>query len=212
MVKFESQFNVQWGRSHYYGNPNTVIQTSDGGYLVAGSAAAVSGPGFNFYSYIIKTDSLGLSGCYEDTLVGVTYTTMSVTPVTMNYTTDTVSIYTMLTTAGDTMLGTCSEYDACILLGVAPTVTVKNTNSPLLVYPNPASTVLSIQPPTLKNNNEVVKSISLYDMQGRLVLQSTAVYQYPLQLNVAGLTPGIYAVKVICTATSYYAKVVVKGP
>jgi hypothetical protein len=212
MVKFDSQFNVQWGRSHYYGNPRAVIQTSDGGYLVAGDAAAVSVAGFNFYSYIIKTDSLGLSGCYEDTLVGVTYTTMSVTPVTMNYTTDTVSIYTMLTTAGDTMLGTYSEYDACILLGVAPSVTVKNSNSPLLVYPNPASTILNIQPPNPQRGNELVKSIALFDMQGRLVLQSAAVNQYPLQLNVAGLTPGIYAVKVICNLTSYFAKVVVKAP
>lgn len=213
MVKFDSQFNVQWGRSHYYGNPRAVIQTSDGGYLVAGDAAAVSGPGFNFYSYIIKTDSLGLSGCYEDTLVGVTYTTMNVTPVTMNYTTDTVSIYTVLTIPpGDTMLGTYSEYDACILLGVAPTVTVENNNSPLLVYPNPATSVLNILPPNPQRGNDVVKSIALFDMQGRLVLQSTAVNQYPLQLNVEGLTPGIYAVKVICNVTTYYAKVVVKAP
>jgi hypothetical protein len=212
MVKFDSQFNLQWGRSHTFGNPYTVVQTKDDGYLVASSALFGAGGASDVYSYIIKTDSLGLSGCYEDTLVGVTYTTMSVTPVTMNYTTDTVSIYTLLTTAGDTMLGTYSEYDACVFLGVAPSVTVKNNNSPLLVYPNPASTILNIQPPNPQRGNEVVKSITLFDMQGRLILQSTAVNQYPLQLTVAGLTPGIYAVKVICAATSYYAKVVVKAP
>lgn len=205
MVKFDSQFNIQWGRSHYYGNPRTVIQTSDRGYLVAGDAAAVSGPGVNFYSYIIKTDSLGLSGCYEDTLTGVTYTTMSVTPVTMNYTTDTVSIYTMPTTAGDTMLGTYSEYDACIFLGVEQTVKVKN-NSSLLVYPNPATSVINLVLPP----NQTAKQIELYDMQGRLVLQSKEVNQYPLQLNVATLTKGIYQLRVLCGANTFMAKIVVE--
>ena len=82
----------------------------------------------------------------------------------------------------------------------------KNINK-LKIYPNPTTSVINIQLPT----NQKAKQIALYDMQGRLVLQSNAVNQYPLQLNVAGLTPGIYAVKVICNASSYYAKVVVKA-
>lgn len=83
----------------------------------------------------------------------------------------------------------------------------KNINK-LKIYPNPAISILNVHLPS----NQKANHVEMYDMQGRLVFQSTAVNHYPLQLNVQGLTPGIYAVKVICNATSYFAKVVVNNP
>ncbi|MEO8151117.1 MAG: T9SS type A sorting domain-containing protein [Bacteroidia bacterium] len=207
MIKFDNQLNIQWARKHFasdgYAYSNSVIQTNDGGYLVCGGATLGPGPN-DVYAYIIKTDSLGSAGCEEDTLAGITYTTMNVTPVDLNYTTDTISIYTAPVAIGDTMMGSFTEYDACVFLGV-PEFSIQQNNG-LLIYPNPATTIINIQ---LKPNTTATQ-IDVYDMQGRLVLQSNDVNSYPLQLNVAALVKGMYVVRVSCGESSFMGRVVVE--
>ncbi|MEO8149009.1 MAG: T9SS type A sorting domain-containing protein [Bacteroidia bacterium] len=207
MVKFDSQFNIQWARKHTtsFGGSGgkSVIQTNDGGYLVSGIATLGPGPN-DVYAYIIKTDSLGSAGCEEDTLTGIAYTIMNVTPVDLNYTTDTISIYTAPVAIGDTMMGSFTEYDACVFLGV-PEVNGQKSNG-LLIYPNPATIVINIQ---LKPNTTATQ-IDVYDMQGRLMLHSNDVNSYPLQLNVAALVKGMYVLKVSCGESSFMGRVVVE--
>ena len=207
IIKFDSQFNIQWARKHQaslgssYGK--SVIQTNDGGYLVSGGATLGPGPN-DVYAYIIKTDSLGSAGCFEDTLAGIVYTTMTVTPVDLNYTTDTISIYTAPVAIGDTMMGSFTEYDACVFLGVEE-VSLQNNNE-LIVYPNPASDVVRILLP----QNQTAKQIEVYDIQGREVMQSDKVNSYPLQLDVSALMRGIYVVRVVCKENTFTARLVVE--
>ncbi|HQU99839.1 MAG TPA: T9SS type A sorting domain-containing protein [Bacteroidia bacterium] len=89
-----------------------------------------------------------------------------------------------------------------------PTGIFENNINKIKIYPNPATSILNIQIPS----NQKANKVEMYDMQGRLVLLSNAVNHNPLPLNVAGLTPGIYAVKVICNASTHYTKVVIEAP
>lgn len=59
LLKLDSQLNTEWRRSYFTStqNPSVVIQTSDGGFLVAGTTEPSSS---NSDCYLLKTDHTGV--------------------------------------------------------------------------------------------------------------------------------------------------------
>ncbi len=82
------------------------------------------------------------------------------------------------------------------LIGCATGIADQHSNPDFILYPNPASDQLTIENTAENNNQEAL--ISVYTMQGRLVLQQKMVQQITL-LNTADFPKGIY---LVCVNTS----------
>ena len=76
----------------------------------------------------------------------------------------------------------------------------ENLAKPFTVYPNPASDFVTIE---LNNGNLTDLRITIYDMQGKLVLDKN-VTESPVELNVKTYKPGIY--KIVLNGESTQSK------
>jgi hypothetical protein len=62
-------------------------------------------------------------------------------------------------------------------------------NSQLFVYPNPANERIMISLPEASQRHA---ELSIYDMQGKLMLKQSIIHQKNIQLNIADWTAGVY--------------------
>ena len=79
--------------------------------------------------------------------------------------------------------------------------------SEILIYPNPFSQKITL---TLLKNNTVIKSISIHDINGKLIL----VEQYnsnTINVNLNQYSKGIYFVKIIDNNGNVTAKKIIKS-
>lgn len=79
-----------------------------------------------------------------------------------------------------------------------------NDHEPSLVkmYPNPASSVINFQ---LKNN-ETINQITIFDVQGKLVLSQDGFTNHLAQVKTSSLSEGLYLVKISTLNDSYTYK------
>ena len=90
---------------------------------------------------------------------------------------------------------------------VSATTTVKNmtpSNSLIKIYPNPTTGTFTI---TLPQTNEP-KTITLYDLPGRVITTRTITTNEPQQFNLSAV-PGSYIAEVVCGGSVYRERVVV---
>ncbi|VBB47094.1 conserved exported hypothetical protein [uncultured Paludibacter sp.] len=90
-----------------------------------------------------------------------------------------------------------------LLAGTKTGVQEINSNSDVIIYPNPVSNSA-----TIKSNSEL-KSISLYDINGRLMMQK-ALQGLQSDLNISNLSSGIYIVKVQTQNKTFNLRVIKK--
>ena len=76
----------------------------------------------------------------------------------------------------------------------------ENLAKPFAVYPNPASDFVTIE---LNNENLTDSRITIYDMQGKLILDKD-VTESPVELNIKAFKPGIY--KIVLNGESTQSK------
>jgi len=76
----------------------------------------------------------------------------------------------------------------------------ENLANPFTVYPNPASNLVTIE---LNNGNPTDSRITIYDMQGKLILDKN-VTESPVELNIKAFKPGIY--KIVLNGESTQSK------
>jgi len=67
---------------------------------------------------------------------------------------------------------------------------VENFVESINIYPNPGKDIINI------TGNELITSISLYDINGRLVKKHNQINSYSTKLNLNDLTKGIYVIEV----------------
>lgn len=101
------------------------------------------------------------------------------------------------------------DYNAPVDTGMANTTfqTLSKGNfeidNAITVYPNPTSSIININ----QNNNSNIKSVELYDVQGRL-LQTKLVDEVKTSINISEKANGIYFVKIISDKGSKVEKIV----
>lgn len=76
----------------------------------------------------------------------------------------------------------------------------------LQLFPNPAQNVINFQ--TL--NGQIINSIELFDINGKLVMTNNQIEQSNVQVSVLGLNPGIYIAKVYANGNLANKKIVVQ--
>jgi Leucine-rich repeat (LRR) protein len=77
------------------------------------------------------------------------------------------------------------------------------TNAELLVYPNPVTDILYINP----SQNGLISKIGIYTIEGKSLLFYEN-WTSPVEIDLRNFKPGIYIVKVITLESSYELKIV----
>lgn len=188
LIKTDSSGIIQWSKT--YGGASieslgSVEQTTDGGFIMAGVSQSF-GAG-NRDVYVVKTDSLGVSGCHETnvSIISTTVNMPSTNPATI------ISSGGALSSTPAFIL----NHGAIITSLCGPTV---NTEIPY------SEEMISVVPNPLVNSGMIIFSLSkrqhisltLYDMNGRCssILSDRVVEagEHTWMLNADGLESGIY--------------------
>lgn len=165
LTKVNSSGTPQWSK-HYTlsnnstSNQNTIAITNNGGFLI--SSNHVDTISYNVFGYLIKTDSLGNSGCSE------VNDSITETPIILNITSPSVT-----TNFGSSNTISFSSENIALQVSsnCADDVGISDSdemNSKVLIFPNPFSVSASIQL-TNGNNSGQKHVFELYDIVGRTV-------------------------------------------
>lgn len=187
LTKVNSSGTPQWSK-HYtlsnntFSNQNTIALTSNGGFLI--SSSHQDSTSYNFTGYLIKTDSLGNSGCSEvndsitDTPIILNITSPSVTTNlgssnTISFSSENIALQVSSNCADDVGISDSDEM-----------------NSNVLIFPNPFSISASIQL-TNGNNSGQKHEFELYDVVGRAV-KKIEFTGFKTEIKREELQSGIY--------------------
>jgi hypothetical protein len=183
LIKTNSNGDTLWTKQYgtsSYDLASDVMQTSDAGYIVSGSSGGVG----SFGMYIIKTDSLGNSGCNENsTPTIVTSPVLQLANLQINHFRGiTISIPpTFSTSAG-------SDSTICSTVGIPE---YNNFDYAVNIYPNPFS-----QQTTLIFENSLQNAtLSIMNCFGQLVKELVNISGHSFCIQRDNLPSGIYFVR-----------------
>lgn len=165
-------------------NGFSVHQTSDGGFIIGGYTESF-GIG-NSDAYLIKTDAYGNSGCNEEP----TATIISIPSTQVENSGMTVTSPTPIVNNPTIFVGSVGiENTICISDGINVI-----TRDGFDIFPNPANGKLAIRSVQLP-----IKAIAIMNVLGEQILAAhlpTSNFLFQFEMDISGLTPGIYFVKV----------------
>jgi uncharacterized delta-60 repeat protein len=188
VVKLSSTGSLQWQKAlggTSYDSASSIQSTPDGGYIVSGITNStngdVTGNHGSYDCWVVKLSSTGslqwqkaLGGTGDDYDYDI-----QITP-------DGGYIMAGYTQSNDNdVTGNHGSQDAWVVKLGPELSTTGFVKEALVVYPNPASTLLTVQ----NNNNTVIDSITITDLMGKVVLTQTTNTN---QVNVAPLASGTY--------------------
>ncbi len=192
VVKTNDQGVVQWSKT--YGSSassssneigNSIDQTIDGGFIITGESLFGFGIGMKNV-YLIKTDSLGNSGCNQGNPATATsiFLPQTIATPTLTSTGGTISYPSTIVNSGGTQTNLCS----------AVTVIAENYSPDKInVYPNPLSTNITLEF-NLEDTDNIL--ISIQDDLGRTVKTLATNYldqgKNSMTIDLSELNTGIY--------------------
>lgn len=184
LLKTDSMGNRQWMKTYGmigYEHCYSVNLTNDGGYILAGFTLDTTS-GSLAKTYLIKTDSLGVSGCNESPL--------NISPI-ISSTVD--SSITMITTFP---LTTVVSPPTSVGLPTFQTETLcyvgmdelQDKKYSVFLFPNPATNELRIQDSELK-----IETVEIYNVLGEKIFSQPSPNQSKqVTVNISELAPGMY--------------------
>ncbi len=188
MTKVYGGTSIDFGES--------IKQTNDKGFVMAGFTNSFNT--WNYDIYLVKTDSLGNSGCNESST-----NTLVVNPITVR-----------TATASSESFGSGTT-NATIKIGNTLTnpINVCNTNSidellinnQILIYPNPTNNTFSIEDKNNLINTSFI--ITLIDTKGK-VIERFILDEKSQSIDITHYNKGIYFAKIETSFGSYTKKVI----
>jgi hypothetical protein len=184
LIRIDQSGNVQWGKT--FGDTGSdsdvgVVESHDGGFIVIGSTSSFN-PTHNRNIYLIKTDTLGNSGCYANSRIFYA-APHSIYDSTFNA--------IVLNDTTNVLNRTPSILNQGVMNNICTTVGIeeKHRELELMVFPNPAKNNIRIRFPEKKF------SIIIYDIFGKVLFNFININsENEIEFN---LSSGIYFVKVI---------------
>lgn len=186
--KLDSNGVFVWGKSYgkyledEYGT--YLQQTSDGGYILAGNTDYFSLPISDIY--LIKTDSLGNSGCTE-------YNDTSIAGYNPNYQINNVVtlqssgciVHSTQTIVSNGIGGPSNDY--CLTVSIPE---ILNPDSEISLFPNPATSTI-----TITTTGTKIKEIKIMNVLGEIA-NSQQVTGNSATIDISTLDKGIYFVQI----------------
>lgn len=179
---------MKWART--YGGPEdetakAIITTPDDGFLMTGYARSFSTGGLDVY--LVRTDSMGISGCDQTV---ESFSTQNIT--TTEDTPASVISYGTVIKQRPTLSGRTNTTvsDPCAILN---TDSGEGIEEPFSIYPNPANDVLYINSPQASITGTCM--VNLFDTFGRRVLHRR-IDAGDDTIALTSLPPGVYVVSI----------------
>lgn len=168
VVKVSSLGIVQWSKTYGGGTTNhnetgySIAQTNDGGYIITGESMYGFGVGIKNV-YLIKTDSLGNSGCNQGTPA----------TVSASYLPQVAATPTTVSSGGGMSFSFTSVNSGTIptniCLNIPNGVEENEGNNNVLIYPNPFEDKVNM----VFRGNIQLNSIRVCDLSGQVVYYKT---------------------------------------
>lgn len=190
VVKVNSQGILEWSKTYGGGgSPSSndigysIDQTDDGGFIISGETFSF-GVGFKNL-YLIKTDSLGNSGCSEATPATVmsNFRPEVITPTVTVSTGGVATLPTTLVNSGG------ASTNICLSNGISR----NEVQFDLLTYPNPFTSILTVEFTLLKSESAelVIRNLMGSVIQTKFVKGLKSGIN-KIELNLQGESSGIY--------------------
>ncbi|HLG41425.1 MAG TPA: T9SS type A sorting domain-containing protein, partial [Chitinophagaceae bacterium] len=151
------------------------------------------GPGGD--GYIVKTDSIGNSGCFESNVI---FTVTSPPTVVANITT-LVSSGGVANIPVATIGSVGIANTLCFTVGIP---VLSNTES-ISIFPNPSSSIFNVE------SSQKISQIEIYDVLGKIIYQSQPSSP-KFEIDLSDKPKGIYFVKIISDYKNYIQKVIIQ--
>lgn len=182
LVKTDSVGNLIWTKG--YGGAGTeggysIEQTNDNGYIISGLTNSFGAGSSEVY--LVKTDSLGNSSCYQTTpsILSTVVTTTVSNPSTVIFSNAQYTYPTIFISSGAIV------NSPCLSVGVAQTNALQ---SKLTIFPNPFSTETTLK----TNDNFKNATLTIYNTIGREIKSMKNISTQTITLNRDNLQNGIY--------------------
>jgi hypothetical protein len=174
-------------------------QTNDGGYILSGASYNFTAGQTDFY--LVKTDSLGNSGCYEINMPMIISNTTTIVSIPS----DNVTTAFLGNMSSGTVMGSGAIVTTiCSSLGIE--LLESNSEKNIFIYPNPVHNIF-----TISFNGQLKKDsgvLMIYDLTGREVFKQELHSQ--LSTVNCQLNSGVYFVKVQAGEKVFAEKLVVE--
>lgn len=203
LMKTSSSGNFLWAKSYTLGITSlssypyfNMKQTSDKGFILAENAAdSISG---KVYPWLIKTDSLGFTGCGDVSLQ------FTATPITLNVT-NTVQIGPSMITK--TISVPNISVNMTYSINCSNFIDELSENSEIghtFVFPNPSNGKIKIK------NPKDLEKLEIYDIHYRLLYSENIQLRKDeeFEIDIRTLSKGIYFLKAISNDRIFFTKVI----
>jgi hypothetical protein len=189
LIKCDTAGNFTWIRNigdYYNDQCYAVTVCNDGGYALCGMTDNNSSlGGFPGIGRLVKTDSLGISGCSETIR---SYTSAN---IALN---DTLVVKTFSPGFSSTPVSMLSGFSGtdstlCTTTGIQNEIFITEKIS---YYPNPVEEILNVTC-SMPGENSVLE---IYDAFGKKVFASSSSFQLTNSFNLSFLSTGIYFLKI----------------
>lgn len=167
---------------------NAVQQTTDGGFIIGGVSDNVGGIPPSPKGYLIKTDSNGNGGCYQNNvplIVGV--------PVSMTSPQTPQVSYGGIVSSAAPVISNAAFYNS-ILCSFSTGINETEFKETIRVFPNPASGIFILNIPGERNKEITITAI---DLLGRPVLEKRVVKESEVQIDLSNFPGGVYILKIV---------------
>jgi len=200
LMKVNAVGDTIWTRTYGDGAQDEAFHFSkmpDGGYLLPGVSTSYTNTTDSTQMLVIRTDSLGYSGCHEQDGHPIIDTTNF---VTQSLTLIQTSGFTETVVTSISLVWNVLAEDACMYTNIHETVD-KN----IMVYPNPSSGVMNIE------SHSGFDKIELYNLIGELVFSKTlSTLALDTSLDVSETVSGIYFLKLSDATSSVTKKIIIQ--
>jgi hypothetical protein len=190
---------IKWVKRYSLGNVNSIkvslAQTLDKGFMI--STASVDQTNKKL-GWLIKTDSLGSSGCHE-TAVMYTDSMLIINTLSSGVAQNGATGCALPVNVSDNEVFE-QEYCAGAITGISE----KNLNTSLDIYPNPSAGKF-----TLKNSSEI-NSMDVFDVNGKKVFSSSKISDLKINVDLSGESKGIYMLNIFTDSGVIHKKVLIE--